>query len=268
MRVVAAENFWGSIAAQIAGDEADVASVITNPDADPHDYEPTADDARAIASAQLVIENGIGYDTWAQKLLDAESSAATVLDVGKLVGVTAGGNPHQWYSRASVEKFIDRVTEDLQRLDPPHRSDYERNAREYRSKGLAEYTALISQIKSRYGGTQIGASESIVALWAETLGLKMVTPEAFVDAVAEGNEPTAADKAIVDAQIHERQIKVFVFNSQNSTPDVQRLVDAARAERIPVTTVTETLTPAKATFQEWQVGELRALLGALQKASG
>jgi zinc/manganese transport system substrate-binding protein len=265
---VAAENFWGSIAAQIAGNDADVTSIITNPDADPHAYEPTADDARAIASAQLVIENGIGYDTWAQKLLDAESSAGTVLDVGKVVGVSAGGNPHQWYSQASVEKFINRVTEDLQHLDPSHRSDYERNARAYRSTGLAEYSALISQIKHKYAGRSIGASESIVALWATTLGLNMVTPESFLNAVAEGNEPTAADKATVDAQIHDRQIKVFVFNSQNSTPDVQRLVGAARAEHIPVTTVTETLTPAKATFQEWQVRELRALLAALEKASG
>ena len=107
-----------------------------------------------------------------------------------------------------------------------------------------------------------------MAPWAETLGLKLMTPESFLDAIAEGNEPTASDKATVDAQIRDHKIKVFVFNSQNSTPDVQRLVDAARHADIPVVTVTETLTPENATFQAWQVRELRALLAALARATG
>src|SRR5580765_4237900 len=103
VRVVAAENFWGSIVSQIAGPDATVTSIVTSPDADPHDYEPTPADARAFADAKLVIENGIGYDPWAQRLLDADSgSGRVVLDVGKLVGVPDGGNPHQWYSRAAV----------------------------------------------------------------------------------------------------------------------------------------------------------------------
>jgi zinc/manganese transport system substrate-binding protein len=268
VKVVAAENFWGSIAAQIAGNAADVTSIISNPDADPHDYEPTAQDARTLATAGLVIENGIGYDGWAQKLLDANpTSGRAVLDVGKLVGVPNGGNPHQWYSETSVMKVIRAISSELQRIDPKHRADYERNTSAYLSKGLAEYTSLVTQIKNKYAGTPIGASESIVTLLAETTGLKMLTPESFLDAVAEGNEPTAADKATVDAQIRGKQIKVFVFNSQNSTPDVQRLVDAARTAGIPVTTVTETLTPAGATYQAWQARELRALLAALDKAS-
>jgi zinc/manganese transport system substrate-binding protein len=106
-----------------------------------------------------------------------------------------------------------------------------------------------------------------VSLLAQSTGLKLLTPEPFLDAIAEGNEPTAQDKATTDAQIRERRIKVFVYNSQNSTPDVQRLVDEARAEHIPVTTVTETLVPAHATFQDWQTRQLRALLAALEQAN-
>lgn len=264
VQVVAAENFWGSIAKQVAGARADVQSIINNPDADPHDYEPAAEDARTIADAQLIIENGIGYDAWVDKLAAANPSSDRVtLSIGKLVGIAPGGNPHQWYSRAAVERYVSELVRDLSQLDPQHRADYERNAKTFNETGLAQYNRLIAEIRRRYAGTPIGASESIVAPLAETVGLKMLTPESFLDAIAEGNAPTAGDQQTVNAQIRERKIRVFVFNSQNSTPDVQRLVDAARQQHIPVTTVTETLTPAGATFQDWQVRQLRELLDAL-----
>ena len=267
MQIVAAENFWGSIAAQLAGSDGDVTSIITNPATDPHAYEATAGDARTVASAPLVIENGIGYDPWMQQLINASPlSGRVVLNVGDVLGMRAGGNPHQWYSAASVEHVIARLTSDLATVDPAHRSDYVRNAHTFETRTLAPYNALIAQIRQRYTGTPIGASESIVTPLAQTLGLKMMTPESFLDAIAEGTEPTTNDKETADTQIHEHQIKVFVFNSQNSTPDIQRLVRESRSNGIPVTTVTETLAPASATFQAWQVSELRRLEAALARA--
>ena len=267
LQVVAAENFWGSITAQLAGDRARVTSIITNPATDPHDYEATPQDARDVASADYVIVNGIGYDTWAQKLLDAgPSSRRTVLDVGKLAGVKIGGNPHQWYSPSVVERFVARVASDLARLDPGHADYFAQRRDAYEKTGLAEYTGLIEQIRDKYAGTPIGGSESIVAPLVSALGLTLETPKSFLDAVSEGNEPTAHDTAIVDQQIAQKVIKVFIYNRQNATPDVKRLVDAARARGIPVTTVTETLVPAGATFQAWQAGELRGLRDALAHA--
>jgi zinc/manganese transport system substrate-binding protein len=267
LQVVAAENFWGSITAQVAGDRARVTSIITNPATDPHDYEATPQDAREMASADYVIVNGIGYDTWAQKMLDANPSARrTVLDVGKLVGVKIGGNPHQWYSPTVVERFVARVATDLARLDPGNADYFAQRRDAYEKTGLAEYTGLIEQIRRQYAGTPIGGSESIVAPLVSALGLTLKTPESFLAAVSEGNEPTAHDTAIVNEQIAQKVIKVFIFNRQNATPDVKRLVDAARARGIPVTTVTETLVPAGATFQAWQVGELRGLRDALARA--
>ena len=267
IRIVVAENVWGSIVEQLAGPDADVSSIISNPDADPHDYEPTARDARTIASAQYVIMNGLGYDGWAQKLLDANpASDRSVLNVGDLLGLDAGANPHQWYSPKSVRQFIARVGSDIAKLDPGHRAAYERRVHAYESSGLGEYDRLLAEIRRRFAGTPIGASESIVAPWAAGLGLRMITPARFLDAIAEGNEPTRSDKATVDAQIADREIKVLVYNSQNATPDVQRLVDAARRREIPVTTITETLVPEDATFQAWQVRELRALLDALERS--
>src|SRR5712691_8187923 len=102
--VVAAENFWGSIAAQLGGDRVEVTSIIDNPNADPHEYEPTTADARSLASATFVIVNGIGYDPWADRLLAANPvPGRAVLDVGTLVGAPAGGNPHRWYSPPDVQ---------------------------------------------------------------------------------------------------------------------------------------------------------------------
>src|SRR5437016_11554581 len=103
LSVVAAENFWGSLAAQLGGDRVRVTSIITKPDTDPHAYEPTPGDGRAVASARYVIYNGIGYDPWAPKVLDANPrSGRAVLNVGDLVGIKPGGNPHRWYSPTEI----------------------------------------------------------------------------------------------------------------------------------------------------------------------
>lgn len=267
IRIVVAENFWGSIVEQLAGSAGDVTSIITNPATDPHGYELSARDARTIATARYVIINGIGYDAWAQQAIDANpDSGRTVLNIGDLLGLDPGANPHQWYSPASVHRFVARVATDLAKIDPRHRTTYIQRKRAFESSALGEYQRLIATIRTRFRGVRIGASESIVSPLAAALGLSVATPAAFLAAVAEGNEPTESDKATTDAQIADRKIAVFVYNSQNATPDVQRLVDAARRRHIPVVTVTETMVPANGTFQAWQVRQLRALLAALTQA--
>jgi zinc/manganese transport system substrate-binding protein len=182
--------------------------------------------------------------------------------------VPAGGNPHRWYSPADVHTVIDRITADYQRLDPANAAYFADRRTWFETTGLARYDQLIEQIRSTYAGTPIGASESIIAPLAEGLGLKLITPPSFLDAISEGSDPTAADKTTIDRQIAERQIKVYVYNSQNSTPDIQAQVAAAEAAGIPVTTVTETLTPASATFQDWQVRQLEGIAAALHRATG
>jgi zinc/manganese transport system substrate-binding protein len=266
IHVVAAENFWGSLATQLGGDRVQVTSVITNPATDPHDYEPTAVDARTFAGAQMAIVNGVGYDPWASKLIAANPvRGRVVLTVGDLVGVKAGGNPHRWYSPANVQQVIAAIVRDYSKLDPKDATYFARRKSQLETTGLAEYKHLIATVKRRFGGTPVGASESIFAPLAQALGLKLVTPPSFLKAISEGAEPTAADKTTIDRQIAKKQIKVWVFNSQNSTPDVARLTEEARKRGIPVTTITETLTPASATFQQWQVRQLKALVLALAK---
>ena len=265
--VAAAEDSWGSIAAQLGGDQVEVTSIITNPAADPHDYEPSSEDARTMAAAEVAIVNGIGYDEWAQKLIDANpSSGRTVLDVGDLLGLAAGDNPHQWYSPSSVQRVVAQITADFKKADPGHAAYFDRRREALEAEGLAEYDALISRIKARYAGTPVGASESIFEPLASALGLELISPPGFLDAIAEGTEPSPSDKAAVDRQIEDREIGIWVYNSQNATPDVQRLNDEAKAAGIPIATVTETLTPEGAGFQNWMTRELREIEAALARA--
>jgi zinc/manganese transport system substrate-binding protein len=267
--VVAAENFWGSIASQLGGARVNVTSIIDNPNADPHDYEPTAADARAFATASFVIENGVGYDPWAQRLLDANPvSGRDVLNVGTFVGEPVGGNPHRWYSPSNVEEVIGAITSEYKKMDPNDAAYFDQQRSSFETKGLAQYHATISEIKTKYAGTPVGASESIFALMAPALGLRLITPPAFLTAISEGTEPTAADKATIDHQISSHEIAVYVYNRQNATSDVQRQIEEARAAGIPITTITETLVPAGATFQDWQVAQLRSLAAALHRATG
>jgi len=267
--VVAAENFWGSIAAQLAGGRASVSSIIVNPNTDPHSYEPTAQDARTIAGAQFVIVNGIGYDNWAPKLLQASPlSGRVVLNVGNLLGLKEGDNPHQWYSPAHVLAVVDQIVADYDKLDPADAAYFAKREQVFETVDLARYDQLRRQIRATYAGVPVGYSESIFQPLGEDLHLKLMTPESFAKAIAEGSDVDAQDKQTVNAQASDRLIKVWIFNSQNVTPDVQRVNQIAREQHIPIATVTETLSPASATFEQWQVAELEGLIDALHRATG
>jgi zinc/manganese transport system substrate-binding protein len=269
VRVVAAENFWGSIARQIGGSRASVQSIIVDPTQDPHSYEPTAGDARTMAIAQLAIVNGVGYDPWAPKLLAASpASGRVVLTVGSLFGLHEGDNPHRWYDPVEVERVAAAIAGALGKLDPKHSGYYTQRLKSFETSGLARYHALIAQIRQRYAGVPVGASESIFALQAPALGLNLITAPTFMKAISEGSEVTAQDAATTERQLTGHQIKVWVYNSQNVTPEIQQLTAMARREGIPVATVTETLSPAGDSFQQWQAAQLQGIATALHRAIG
>jgi zinc/manganese transport system substrate-binding protein len=269
LSVVAAENFWGSIAQQLGGEQVQVTSIVVNSDTDPHSYEPTAADARTMAGARMAIVNGIGYDRWASDLLGASASnERTVLNVGELLGLKSGDNPHQWYSPTHVHAVVRQIVADYERRRPAEAAYFARRQSIFEREGLGRYGALIGQIRARYMGVPVGYSESIFQPLGEALGLKLLTPASFAKAIAEGSEVSAQDKQTVDRQLVGHQVKVWVANSQNLTPDVQRASEEARVARIPMVTVTETLVPASDTFEQWQVAQLERLRDALRQATG
>jgi zinc/manganese transport system substrate-binding protein len=267
--VVAAENFWGSIAAQLAGGRASVASIIVNPSVDPHSYEPTAQDARTMAGANMVIVNGLGYDSWASKLLGASRlSGRVVLNVGRLLALKEGDNPHRWYFPSNVHAVVNEIVAEYDKLDPADSAYFSKQKQIFETQGLARYDRLRREIRASYSGVPVGYSESIFQGLGEDLGLELLTPYSFAKAITEGVDVTAPDKQAVDSQALQHKIRVWIFNSQNVTPDVQRVNQIATEQHIPIATVTETLSPASASFEQWQVSQLEGLVRALRQAAG
>jgi zinc/manganese transport system substrate-binding protein len=269
IEVAATTNVWASILSQLGGSKVRAVSIIANPQTDPHAYEPTPADARTIARSRVFVENGAGYDPWAAQIVAASPDGnRTVLDVGRLVGVPDGGNPHRWYSPADVGTVVTAITAGLMRVDPADAGYFDSRRRTFETVGLRSYHRLIEEIRAGCAGIPIGASESIVTPLAQALGLTLVTPAGFLRAVSEGTDPSAADKAASENQLSHHAVKVYVYNSQNATPDVAAQLAVARRAGVPVVAVTETLTPAGASFQQWQVNQLQALKSALAPACG
>jgi zinc/manganese transport system substrate-binding protein len=267
--VLAAEGFWGSIAAQLAGSRARVQSVVTEPGQDPHSYQPTAADARAVAAAKVVIVNGLGYDDWATQLLEASASPQRdLIDVGRALRLPAGSNPHRWYYPGDVDRVVALITSTYERVDPADAAYFARRRTAFLSIALARYDRLRTEIARRYAGLPVGYSETVFQGLGEDLHLRLATPYGFAKAIAEGTDVSATDKRAIDAAVAGRRIAVWIYNRQNVTPDVQRINGLAAERGIPVVAVSETPEPAGADFQSWQTAQLEALFAALHSATG
>jgi zinc/manganese transport system substrate-binding protein len=263
LNVVAGENFWGSVTTQLGGSHVKLQSVLTDPNADPHEYESNANDARAFAQADLVILNGAGYDDWGQKLLDAnKSSRRTVLTVADVLGKKAGDNPHFWYDPTMVGTVADRITATLKSADSAD-SPYFDQQRSAFDTALKPYRDRIAEIKQKFAGVKVGATENIFFYLASALGLNLISPPEFMKAIAESSDPPANTVVEFQNQIQQKQIKVLVYNVQTATDVTTNLRHSAAALDIPVVGVSETLQPESATFQDWQLSQLLALENAL-----
>jgi zinc/manganese transport system substrate-binding protein len=267
IKVVAGQNFWGSIATQLGGSKASVQSVVTDPNADPHEYESNTNDARAFADAGFVILNGAGYDDWAGKLLAANpSSHRTVLVAADLLGKRAGDNPHFWYNPDYVTRMADQITVDYKSIDAADATYFDQQRADFAS-ALKPYTQRLAEIKAKFSGVSVGATESIFVYMAAALGLNLISPTEFMNAVAEGNDPPASAVIDMQNQITGKQIKVLVYNVQTATAVTTNIKRLAALADIPVVGVSETLQPESATFQDWQLSQLLALQNALNASA-
>jgi zinc/manganese transport system substrate-binding protein len=261
LSVVAAENFYGDVARQIGGDDVTVASVMSNPDQDPHLFETTPSTVRQIAAAQVVILNGADYDPWMDKLLKASPRPSrTAIVVADLVGKKAGDNPHLWYDPGTMPAAARALAEAFAKADPAHKERYDTRLKTFLAS-LKPIDDKIAAIRGKFAGTTVTASEPVFGYMANALGLKMRN-ESFQLSIMNDTEPSAHDVAAFQDDVKGHKVRVMFYNKQASNKAVQTLVDLAHASKIPVVGVTETA-PPNLSYQEWMLGELNDTAKAL-----
>lgn len=259
--VVAAENFYGDVAQQIVGTGASVSSILSNPDQDPHLFEASPSTARLLSAASIVVYNGADYDPWMAKLLAASRSPnRKIIIVANLVHRKTGDNPHLWYDPPTMPAYAEALTDALAERDPAHRTDYQARQAAFLAS-LQPMQATIADIRARFAGIAVSATEPVFGYMATALGFKMRN-ERFQLAVMNNTEPRASDVVAFENDLRKHTVRLMFYNSQASDPAAQRLVQIARQSRIPVVGVTETEPPGK-TYQDWMTGELDAVVQAL-----
>lgn len=265
IHIVAAENFYGDIVKQLGGDHVLVTSILSDPNVDPHEYESNVQDGVAISQAQIVIKNGLEYDTWMDKLLAASpNQSRTVITGGDIAPHKLPDNPHVWYGLENMPAIAESITVALKAHDPQDASAFDQNLVTFKNS-LQPIQQKMDEVKSKYGNTPIGLTETIALYQTQQMGLNVLTPFEFEKAIAEGNDPPANSVQVTNTQISGKQVKVLIFNSQTVTPITTHLQQTAQQLNMPIVPVSETLPPNQ-TYQTWMLSQLQALETALQQA--
>jgi zinc/manganese transport system substrate-binding protein len=268
IQVVAAENFWGSLVSQLGGSHAQVLSVVSDPNADPHEYESNTSTARAVATADYIVVNGAGYDSWAQNLIGAGiKQGCKILNVADLLGQANGVNPHFWYDPDYVNQVVSQMKNDLISIDPSNTTYYQKQYNDLNSS-LGQYQQLIADIRQNFAGTKVAATEDIFAYLANATGLDLISPPAFMQAVAEGNDPPAQSIVQFQTQLQSGNVSVLVYNEQTVTQITENMKTLAAQNGISVVGITETIQPPNVSFQAWLDAELITLENALNARAG
>jgi zinc/manganese transport system substrate-binding protein len=222
-------------------------------------------DGIAITNASIVIENGLQYDTWMDKLLAASpNTSRVVLTAGAIAPDPLPENPHVWYGIDNISAIAGAITDALIKTDPADAALFQNNLTTF-NDSLAPITAKMNEIKAQYAGTPVGLTETIYLYQTQPMGLDVLTPFSFEKAIAEGNDPSAQDVNTTDQQVAGKKIKVLIYNSQTVTPITTNLQNAAQVNGIPVVPVSETMPPSD-TYQTWMMNELNALETALAQS--
>jgi len=206
----------GSLANQIGGTKVHVNSIVSDPNADPHEYEVSPIDARNVSQANLVILNGAGYDSWATKLISSSpSSSRQTLNVAQLLNKNATNNPHFWYNPDYVNQVVVAIDKNLDKIAPSNSAYFDAQTKNLESN-LNVYRQNMAVVKSHYGGVSVGATEDIFAYLASSMGLNLVSPEPFTQAVAEGNDPPVSSVVKFQQQLQLHQIKFLSITNKRS----------------------------------------------------
>jgi zinc/manganese transport system substrate-binding protein len=249
LNIVAAENFYGGVARQIAGPSASVTSILSNPNQDPHEFQTDAATAKAVEGADIIIYSGIGYDDWMQKLLGLTGKPGrTVICVADLIGAKSGDNPHIWYDPRTMPALAEKLGAALNA--PRQVAAFE--------KSMTEVTDEIAKIKAAHAGTPVTATEPVFGYMAGALGFKMLN-YSFQVAVMNDTEPSFKDTADYENSLRSGEVKILFYNAQVTDPVTQRMQAIAKENHIPVIGVTETEPPECKSYTDWMVSELNAV---------
>jgi zinc/manganese transport system substrate-binding protein len=263
--VVAGENFWGDIIGQLGGPHVKVTSIISDPNTDPHEYESNAKNAAAIARADLVVVNGLGYDDFMNKLVSASPrTGREVLSVQKILGLPDDVNPHIWYDTARLPTVAAAIVAALSQRDPSAAAEFSANEKTF-DTSLDPLLDEISAIKMKYGGTSIAYTERVPGYLVDAAGLKLGIPSSFPQAIEDGNDPSPSDTAAFDQAITSKSVKVLLYNGQVTDAATDKIKKLATSSGVPIVAVTETLPAGDRNFQAWQLRQDQDLHAALDR---
>jgi zinc/manganese transport system substrate-binding protein len=266
LAVVGTENFYADLLTRIGGVRVQATSFLNDPNADPHAFESSPQDAAIVADARLVIVNGLGYDAFMTQLLSGSPDPTRrVIDVQQLLGLASGVNVHIWYDPATMPKVAAAALAALDALEPANAAYFGAREQAYLAS-LDPIGAKVATLKASYGGTPIAFTEDVAGYLTDAIGLVVKTPTGFMRAIEEGIDPAPADVAAEEDLFTKKAVKVLLYNSQVVSPLTQRIHDLAQQNGIPIVGVAETIPPQYPSFAAWQLGQLDALAQAL--ASG
>ncbi|RIV20944.1 cation ABC transporter substrate-binding protein [Alicyclobacillaceae bacterium I2511] len=264
---VGAENEYGNLISQIGGKAVSVQSIMTNPNVDPHTYEADTANARFVSAAQLIVQNGIGYDSFMNHLESASPvKGRIVVTVANVLGYGPNTpNPHLWYNPSTMPRLAPIVAADLSKLDPQEHTYFEQNASHF-IQSLQPWTQAVQRVHSEFPGAPVAVTEPVADYLLQACGLSIRTPWAFQAAIMNGVDPSPQDVAVEENLLKQRQVKLFVYNQQAVDATTSSLLGIARANHIPVVGVYETM-PPDYSYQSWMVTETNAFYNALKNHS-
>ena len=261
---IGAENEYADVIQQVGGKYVQASAVMSNPNTDPHTFEASASTGRLVNAARLVVQNGLGYDTFMDTIEKAvPDSGRHVIVVQKLLGLPdSTPNPHLWYDPATMPKVADAIAAELAALQPEHAAYFTANAKSFTSS-LQTWVNAIETFKQQYPGVPVATTEPVADYLLAALGAANKTPWAFQADVMNGTDPSAQDVAIERSLFTQRQVKAFVYNQQVTDSLTESFISLARANHIPVVGVYETMPEPGYRYQSWMLAEVRALRNAV-----
>jgi zinc/manganese transport system substrate-binding protein len=263
IKAVGAENEYADVISQIGGKYVEVDAIESNPNTDPHAFEVSPTVAAQIAAAEIVVKNGVGYDSWADKIIAAApNSKRKVIDVQHLLGLPDNTpNPHLWYDPKTMPAVAKAVADDLSALVPAQASYFQANLEKF-DKSLKPWTAAIASFRASYGGTPVAVMEPVADYMLQAIGCDIATPFSLQAAIMNGTDPSPQDVSTQNALFRGHKAKVFVYNQQVTDSLTQSFLGLARKNGIPVVGVYETM-PAGYDYQSWMVVEVEAMRKAV-----